>query len=134
MLFFSKNDSGKPGVRDLVNRWTTSLLTNFHLRARLATLEIQEFLDYWKIVALLIGIGAAAAFTAFLLVNALILVLFQDHLVAATAIMLGIYVLLTAGVILAIFAMKKNAPSLLGDTLEEVRKDVQMLSEGHDHE
>jgi len=112
-------------IFESVGRLGSTLVDMVHTRLELAAIEVEEesqrmlgFLLFALLALVLFGV-------AFILLAFLVIVIFWDtHRVAAVAGMAALF-----GVAGAIIAMKvksgfANKPRLLGNTIEELRKDI----------
>ena len=112
-------------IFESVGRLGSTLVDMVHTRLELAAIEVEEesqrmlgFLVFALLALVLFGV-------AFILLAFLVIVIFWDtHRVAAVAGMAALF-----GIAGAIIAMKvkagfANKPRLLGNTIEELRKDI----------
>ncbi len=112
-----------------VRRLSETVLSILHNRLELATIELKEE-KHWAVGTLIIAI-VAASLAIVSIVAVLVTVAFLVPAEARPWVMVGISVVLIAGVVGCIFTLKArlNRPPVLSETLAEIKKDIACLKD-----
>jgi len=110
-----------------LRRLSETVLSILHNRLELLTLELKEE-KYWAVGTLIVAV-LAASFAILSIVAILVTIAFLVPEAARGWVMIGISVLMIAGVVTCVLTLKArlNRPPALADTLAELKKDIECL-------
>jgi uncharacterized membrane protein YqjE len=110
-----------------LRRLSETALSILHNRLELLTLELKEE-KYWAVGTLFVAV-LAASFAILSIVAVLVTIAFLVPAEARGWVMIGISVLMIAGVVTCILTLKArlNRPPALAGTLAELKKDIECL-------
>jgi len=110
-----------------LRRLGETLLSTFHNRIELLTLELKEE-KYW-LVSTLVFAGLAIVFALLSVVAIFVTVAFLTPPEARPWVLLGLCVVCVGSLLFCVFGLMKKLkrPAPLSDTLEELKKDIECL-------
>lgn len=112
-----------------LRRISETFLSIFHNRVELLTLELKEE-RHWAVATLMLAV-MAASLAIISIVAVLVTVAFLVPEEARPWVMIGMCVVTIGGLLACIFGLKAklSRPPMLGDTLAELKKDIECLKE-----
>jgi uncharacterized membrane protein YqjE len=112
-----------------LRRLSETVLSILHNRLELLTLELKEE-KYWAVGTLIVAV-LAASFAILSIVAVLVTIAFLVPAEARGWVMIGISLLMIAGVVTCVLHLKArlNRPPVLADTLAELKKDIECLKD-----
>jgi len=121
----------QPGLGESLRRLVAAALGGLQSRLALAGLELEEARER-LVVTLLLAFGAAlAAAGAVVALSVWLVLVFWDRTGPALVGLFGLaYALLCAVLVWRLQARARTAPTLLADTLAELRRDAESLRPG----
>ena len=123
------------GLFSSIRRVADTCVSSVHNRVELLSVELQE--EKNRLVRLILWTGAAlfAAFLAITVMTIGIVMLFEDDNQRKVAIIgFGVvYAAVAIGIAFKLRGEVRNAPPPLGDTMSELRKDLQSLRSRNDN-
>ncbi|HEY0549455.1 MAG TPA: phage holin family protein [Verrucomicrobiae bacterium] len=112
-----------------LRRLSETALSILHNRLELLTLELKEE-KYWAVGTLIVAV-LAASFAILSIVAVMVTIAFLVPAEARGWVMIGISVLMIAGVLTCVLILKArlNRPPMLADSLAELKKDIECLKD-----
>ena len=112
-----------------LRRLSETVLSILHNRLELITLELKEE-KYWAVGTLIVAV-LAASFAILSIVAVLVTIAFLVPAEARGWVMIGISVLMIAGVVICGLTLKArlNRPPMMADSLAELKKDIECLKD-----
>jgi len=121
-------DDGKPGLFDTLRGLAASGLELLRVRVELVAVETEEFLGRLAVSAAMALIAIlSAAFALLFAAVFIILLLWDEHRLLATAGVAAGFALLSVLLLLILSRRRRTQPRWLGATATELRKDLDAI-------